>query len=111
MIKLTQNIQGEDLSAVYIALCAPWAVLWLLNDEQPLLLNFKESTETVEGWWSIAMLLSKNTAREFQALSFCTSSKSSLLKKIDNSVYNYSYSNYLYLHLYFHMFSTRKLDS
>ena len=50
IIKFTQNIRGEDLSAVYIALCAPWAVPCLLNDEQPLLHNFKQSTETVEGW-------------------------------------------------------------
>ena len=61
----------------------------MLNDEQPLLHNFKESTETVG--WSIAMMLSKKTARELSALYLCASSTSSLEKTLLSNWKNVGY--------------------
>ena len=44
IIKFTQNIRDRDLSAVYVALCAPSGGGCFIS-RRPLLHNFKESTE------------------------------------------------------------------
>ena len=47
IIKFTQNIRCRDLSAVYVALCAPSGGACFIS-RRPLLHNFKESTERGE---------------------------------------------------------------
>ena len=48
IIKFTQNIRCRDLSAVYVALCAPSGGACFIS-RRPLLHNFKESSERERG--------------------------------------------------------------